>query len=82
MMSSPATLRLTVNLTRDEIGAGPHAHENDPVTRDMESLLYDYYGSDPYWGASHFGGVRLAGYGIADRRGSGAAQRRRSDPAA
>jgi len=25
MMSSPATLKLNVNLTRDEIGAGPHA---------------------------------------------------------
>ena len=59
MMSSPATLKLTVNLTRDEIGAGPHAHEDQPVTKDMESLLYDYYGSDPYWGASHFGGVGL-----------------------
>jgi hypothetical protein len=25
----------------------------------MESLLYDYYGSDPYWGLSHFGGGSL-----------------------
>jgi hypothetical protein len=59
MMSSPATLKLTVNLTRDEISAAPHAHEDEPVTRDMESLLYDYYGSDPYWGLSHFGGGSL-----------------------
>ena len=59
MLSSPATLQLNVNLTKDEIGAGPHAHEDQPVTKDMESLLYDYYGSDPYWGASHFGGVGL-----------------------
>jgi hypothetical protein len=55
MMSPGATLALAVNLTRGQIEAGPHAHEDDPVTSDMESLLYDYYGWDPYWGASHFG---------------------------
>jgi hypothetical protein len=55
MMSSSETLSLSVNLTRDQIGAGPHARANEPVTRDMEALLYDYYGWDPYWGASHFG---------------------------
>ena len=49
--------QLTVNLTKSQIEAGPHAHEDDQVTRDMEGLLYDYYGSDPYWGASHFGGA-------------------------
>src|SRR6204780_2678938 len=54
MMSSPATLRLTVKLARAQIEAGPHAHEDDPVTRDMEALLYDHYGSDPYWGAGPF----------------------------
>jgi hypothetical protein len=57
MMGSPATLHLNVNLTRAQIEAGPHAHEDDRVTKDMEVLLYDYYGSDPYWGTSHFGGV-------------------------
>ncbi len=59
MMSSPATLQLDVSLTRAQIEAGPHAHENDPITGDMEGLLYDYYGWDPYWGASHFGGAIL-----------------------
>src|SRR6478609_3667926 len=59
MMSPGATLALAVNLTRGQIEAGPHAHEDDPVTSDMESLLYDYYGWDPYWGASHFGGAVL-----------------------
>ena len=57
MMSSPSTLQLSVNLTRAQIAGGPHAHEDQPVTKDMEALLYDYYGSDPYWGASHFGGA-------------------------
>ena len=55
MMSPGETLELTVNLTRRQIEAGPHSGEGEPVNRDMEALLYDYYGSDPYWGASHFG---------------------------
>jgi PRC-barrel domain len=55
MMSSGETLSLSLNLSRGQIEVGPHAHQDDPVTRDMEGLLYDYYGWDPYWGASHFG---------------------------
>jgi hypothetical protein len=55
MMRPGETLSLNVNLTRGQIEAGPHAHVDDPVSRDMEALLYDYYGWDPYWGASHFG---------------------------
>src|ERR1700722_2939842 len=37
MMSSPAPLQLTVNLARAQIEAGPHAHEDDPVTTDMQA---------------------------------------------
>ena len=55
MMSPGEALELTVNLTRAEIEAGPHSGEDEPVTSDMEALLYDYYGWDPYWGATHFG---------------------------
>src|ERR1700734_4574091 len=47
MMSSPETLRLTVNLARAQIEAGPHAHEDGPGRKDMEGLLYDYYAWDP-----------------------------------
>jgi hypothetical protein len=59
MMSPGDTLALTVNLTKEQIAAGPHAHEDDPVTSDTESLLYDYYAWDPFWGGSHFGGAAL-----------------------
>ncbi len=59
MISPRPTLELTVNLTRNEIEAGPHASEGEPVTSDMEALLYDYYGWDPYWGATHFGAAVL-----------------------
>jgi hypothetical protein len=55
MMSLGQRLELTVRLTRDEIAAGPQSREDEPVTRDMEGLLYDYYGLDPYSGATHFG---------------------------
>lgn len=57
MMSSGEALELTVNLTRIEIEAGPRAHEDDPVSSDMQALLYDYYGWDPNWGVTHFGAV-------------------------
>ena len=74
MMSSPSTLQLSVNLTRAQIAGGPHAHEDQPVTKDMEALLYDYYGSDPYWGASHSwhatGPTQEVGGSSATRRGA------------
>ncbi len=59
MMSMSETLDLTVNLTRAQIEAGPHAPQDDPVSMDMEALLYDYYGWDPYWGETHFGAAAL-----------------------
>jgi hypothetical protein len=55
MISLPQRLEVTVRLTKDEIAAGPQTGEDEPVTRDMERLLYDYYGLDTYWGATHFG---------------------------
>jgi hypothetical protein len=59
MMSPGDTLELSVNLTKDEIATGPEAREDGAVNRDMETALYDYYGWDPYWGATHFGAERL-----------------------
>jgi hypothetical protein len=59
MLSRGETLELTVNLTKDQIEACPHSREDEPVTSDMEALLYDYYGWDPYWGATHFGAAAL-----------------------
>lgn len=60
MMSPGDTLELTVNLTRSQIEAGPHSHVDIPVTRDMEALLYDHYGWDPYWGGASFFGPLLS----------------------
>jgi hypothetical protein len=49
MMSPGDSLEVSVNLTRRQIEASPEAREDDPVTKDMEALLYDYYGWDPGW---------------------------------
>ena len=76
MMSPGEKLALTVNLTKEQIGAGPNVPENEPVTRDMETLLYDYYAWDPYWGASHFGGAALPN---AESQIVGGAARREAD---
>ena len=59
MMTGGDRLELSVNLTRGQIEAGPHLGEDEPVTRDMELLLYDYYAWDPYWSMTHFGGAAL-----------------------
>jgi len=56
MMSFGPTLTVFVNLTKQQIEAGPEAAEDEPVTRRIEQGLYDYYGWDPFWGASSFGG--------------------------
>jgi hypothetical protein len=59
MISPEEPLELTVSLTKEQIEAGPHSDENEPVNKDMEALLYDYYGWDPYWGTTHFGAAVL-----------------------
>lgn len=38
-----------VNLTRDQVRASPESNTDEPVSRQMESHLYSYYGWDPYW---------------------------------
>jgi hypothetical protein len=80
MMSPGETLALTVNLTKEQIAAGPHAHEDDPVTRDMESLLYDYYAWESFLGRVAFWGRGLAECRIATCRLRGAARGRRRNP--
>jgi hypothetical protein len=55
MMSQGDLLEVAVNLTRRQIEESPEAREDDPVSKDMASLLYDYYGWDPDWGATNSG---------------------------
>jgi hypothetical protein len=55
MMSPGDSLEVSVNLTKQQIEASPEAREGDPVTKDMEALLYNYYGFDAGWGATNSG---------------------------
>ena len=55
MISPGDSLEVAVNLTRRQIESSPEAREDDPVSKDMASLLYDYYGWDPDWGATDNG---------------------------
>jgi hypothetical protein len=55
MMSMGETLVVSVRLTKQQIEASPDAREDEPVTKQMEAHLYDYYRWDPYWGTTYFG---------------------------
>ena len=49
-----------VKLTKQEIRDSPNIDADRPVSRQMESHLYDYYGWDPYWST----GLFMGGYGF------------------
>ena len=53
---------LPVKLTRAQVEASPDIQQDQPVTMQMQSHIYDYYGWDPYWGPNYYGGG-LAGIG-------------------
>ena len=55
MMNWGDTLAMSVRLTKLQIEASPEAHADEPVTKQMEAQLYDYYGWDPSWGTTYFG---------------------------
>jgi hypothetical protein len=41
--------RVKVDLSREEISEGPEFNFNEPVNRQYEKKLYDYYGRPQYW---------------------------------
>jgi len=45
---------IRVTLTKAQIEASPDISANEPVSRQLESGLCEYYGWDPYWGSSYF----------------------------
>jgi sporulation protein YlmC with PRC-barrel domain len=47
-------------LTRAQIEASPDISQDEPVSRQMQHSLYDYYGWNPLWGASYFGANAIA----------------------
>jgi sporulation protein YlmC with PRC-barrel domain len=52
------TLRFA--LTRAQIEASPDLSQDEPVSQQMQHSLYDYYGWNPLWGVSYFGGNAMA----------------------
>jgi len=53
----PVRREVAVKLTKAEVEGSPDLLEHEPVSRQMEAHLYDYYGWDPAWGSSFFGAM-------------------------
>ncbi len=56
----------SINLTMQQIKDSPDIATDRPVSRQMESRVYDYYGYSPYWnsGYGYMGGIGyIGGYG-------------------
>jgi hypothetical protein len=50
---------LAVKLTKQQVKDSPEIDTDRPVSRQMETSVYDYYGWSPYWGS----GFYMGGYG-------------------
>jgi PRC-barrel domain len=51
----PVRQSIGVKLTKAEVVGSPDLRDHEPVSSQMQSHLYDYYGWDPMWGDSYFG---------------------------
>jgi hypothetical protein len=51
---------LSVALSKHQIEESPSILRDQPVSQQLENNLYDYYGWDPAWGGSYFGGGAIA----------------------
>ena len=55
----------SVRLTMQQIKDSPDIDADRPVSRQMETNIYDYYGWSPYWGAGYYvGGFGFMGGGM------------------
>jgi hypothetical protein len=50
---------LPVRLSKAQVEASPGIEQDRPVTMQMQSDLYGYYGWNPYWGSNFYGPVGL-----------------------
>ena len=53
---------LSARLTRQQVKDSPSVTTDEPVSRQKEVLLYDYYGWDPLWGTGLYDLNMLGGY--------------------
>jgi len=49
-----ALRQFPVKLTMQQVKDSPDVDTHQPVSRQIEAHVYDYYGWDPYWGSSFF----------------------------
>lgn len=61
---------LPVHLTKAQVEASPDIQQDQPVTMQMQSHLYGYYGWDPLWGPDFYG-AGMSGMGMAGLGASG-----------
>ena len=71
----PTEHEFPVQLTRQQVKDSPDINADQPVSRQMETHVYDYYGRDPYWGTDlymgglgYLGGPMMGSYPIESRR--------------
>src|ERR1700674_3826664 len=57
----PKEKEFAVRLTMQQVKDRPAVDTELPVSRQMETNVYDYYGWSPYWGS----GLYMGGYGYA-----------------
>ncbi len=57
--STRTTAYFAVKLTKQQVKDSPEIDTDRPVSRQMETSVYDYYGWSPYWGS----GFYMGGYG-------------------
>jgi hypothetical protein len=55
----PKEREFSVRLTMQQVKDSPDVETERPVSRQMETKIYDYYGWSPYWGT----GFYMGGYG-------------------
>jgi hypothetical protein len=46
-------LEIQVKMTKAQIEASPDLSTHEPVSRQAEAQVFDYYGWDPFWGSSY-----------------------------
>ena len=67
--------KIPVRLTMQQVRDSPEIDTDRPVSRQMETSVYDYYGWSPYWGT----GFYMGGYGYVPGAMVAAPARRREE---
>ncbi len=60
VLTADMGLSLSVRLSRRQIEASPDLRDDEPVSKQMEARVYDYYRWDPFWGTTNFGTTTTA----------------------